>query len=266
MAYRDRVVSPGSTSIRSSSTTTAVTLKSASRSTVGQPAQHVQVGAQLEVVDRVEQPVQVGALVCEGRLGELDVPLLDGRPQDHLPADADGRRLGPGGQRRDVDLEVAGRLDQAGQPPAVVELLAAERLDVVPRRPGVAAVDPHLALVAGAVAAAGGVDGDAVPRRGVEDGDARRHPDRRAAVGRRLLVLDGEGQLDPAGAVVRLGLGARTAPSGPRGARRRGRSRESARRSCGPGVAHARRRPPSRGARRSRPCPTRRGRGTGRRP
>ena len=126
IAYRTAVVSPGSTSIRSSSTTTAVTLKSAARSTAGQPAQHVQVGDRLEVVDRVEQPVEVGALVGEGRLVSSTYRFWIGRPQDHLPADADGGGLGPGGERRYVDLEVAGRLDQAGQPPAVVELLAAE--------------------------------------------------------------------------------------------------------------------------------------------
>ena len=97
-----------------------------------QPAQQVQVGDRLEVVDRVEQPGQVGALVAEVRLGELDVPLLDGRTQDHLAADADGRGLGPGGERRHVDGQVAGRVDQAGQPPALVELLAAEGLQVVP--------------------------------------------------------------------------------------------------------------------------------------
>ena len=126
------VVSPGSTSTRASSTTTAVTLKSASRSTVGEPAQHVQVGGQLEVVDGVGQPDQVGALVGERGLLELDVPLLQRRPQDHLPADADGGGLGAGGQRRHLDGEVAGGLHQAAEPPAVGDLLAGERADVVP--------------------------------------------------------------------------------------------------------------------------------------
>ena len=54
-----------------------------------QPAQHVQVGDRLEVVDRLEQPVQVGALVGEGGLVELDVPLLDRRAAGS-----------PGGRRR----------------------------------------------------------------------------------------------------------------------------------------------------------------------
>ena len=66
-------------------------------------------------------------LVGEGRLVELDVPLLDGGTQDDLAADADGGGLGPRGQRRHVDGQVAGGLDQAGQPPTAVELLAAER-------------------------------------------------------------------------------------------------------------------------------------------
>ena len=67
---------------------------------------------------------------------ELDVPLLHGRPQDHLPADADGGGLGPGGQRRYVDLEVARRLDQAGQPPAGAQLVGAERAHVAARTTG----------------------------------------------------------------------------------------------------------------------------------
>ena len=68
---------------------------------------------------------------------------------------------------------------------------------------GVRALDADLALVAGAVAAAGGVDRDAVPRRGVEDGDAGRHPHLalRGALG--IGVEHREGQLDPTGAVVR---------------------------------------------------------------
>jgi hypothetical protein len=69
----------------------------------------VQIGGGLEVVDRVEQSLQVGALVGERRLLELDVPLLDRGPQDDLPPDADGRGLRPGGERRDLDGQVAGR-------------------------------------------------------------------------------------------------------------------------------------------------------------
>ena len=82
----------------------------------------MQVGGELEVVHRREQPVEVGLLVLERGLGELDVPLLDRRPQDHLAAHADGRRLGPRGEGRDGDAEVARRLHQAGQSPALVDL------------------------------------------------------------------------------------------------------------------------------------------------
>ena len=120
-----RVVSPASTSIRMSSTITAVTSKSLAAQHGRQPTQRVQVDPQLEVVDRGEQPLEVGLLVLQGRLGELDVALLDGRPQDHLAADADRRGLGPGGQRRHVDGQVVGRLHQAGQPPAGAQLVGA---------------------------------------------------------------------------------------------------------------------------------------------
>ena len=249
----------------------------------GQPAQHVQVGRRGQVVDRGEQPVEVGALVGQGRLVELDVPLLQGRPQDHLPADTDGGGLGARGQRRYVDLEVAGRLHQAGQPPPVVELLAGEGAQVVARdraRP----LDPDPALVAGAVAAAGGVDGDAVPRRGVEDRDAGRHPHR--ALGRRRVAagLDGERELDPAGAVVRDRLGAgrleQALPADlvdeevaarevggivgrPVGHAGSPRGRERSERSRGVLTPLL---PASCGGPRSRPCPTRRGRAAGPRP
>ena len=106
-------------------------------------------------------------------------------PQDHLAADADGRGLGPGGQRGYVDREVAGRVGPGR--PAASRRRAARGVNVLTscRVTGVAAVDPDLALVAGAVAAAGGVDRDAVPGRGVEDGDARRHPDPRSVAGPR---------------------------------------------------------------------------------
>ena len=92
-----------------------------------QPPQRVQVDAQLEVVDRGEQRWQVGALVGERRLGQLDVALLDGRTQDHLAADADGGRLRPGDQRRHVDSQVARSPGQAGQPPAVARAGRRER-------------------------------------------------------------------------------------------------------------------------------------------
>ena len=64
-------------------------------------------------------------------LVELDVALLQGRAQDDLPADADGRGLGPGGQRRHLDREVAGGLHQAAEPPALRELVGGEGAGVV---------------------------------------------------------------------------------------------------------------------------------------
>ena len=46
-------------------------------------------------------------LIGERRLVELDVPLLQPGPQDHLPSDPDRCRLRPRDERRDVDDEVA---------------------------------------------------------------------------------------------------------------------------------------------------------------
>ena len=61
-----------------SSTTTAVTLKSAARRTFGS-AQGVQVRHRLQVVDRGQQPLEIGPLVLERRLVQLEIPLLDRR-------------------------------------------------------------------------------------------------------------------------------------------------------------------------------------------
>jgi hypothetical protein len=69
-----------------------------------QPTQRVQVRHRGEVVDGVEQPGQVGTLVGQGRLGQLDITLLHCGPQDDLPTDADGRGLRPGHQRWHLDL------------------------------------------------------------------------------------------------------------------------------------------------------------------
>src|SRR5690606_25625156 len=59
----------------------------------------------------------------------------------------------------------------------------------------VALDDPDLALAAGAVAAAGGVDRDAVPAGGVEQRDARRHPHLAGPT-----AVDLVGDADPVGA------------------------------------------------------------------
>src|SRR6185312_5591055 len=124
-------------------------------------------------------------LILERRLVELQVALLHGRAQDDVAADADERRLRPRLQRRHVDLEVLGGRRAAGQPPAALQLVDRERprVDRVDRHRAVE--DAHLALLAGAVAAAGGIDRDPVPGRGVEDGRAGGDADV-AAVGAEL--------------------------------------------------------------------------------
>ncbi len=153
-------------------------------------------GRQLEVVDRVVEPAQVGALVGQRRLLELDVALLQRRAQDHLPADPEGGGLGPRRQRRYVDREVVGRLGEAGQPPAGRELLAGERAPVEPVHRCAALDELDLALLAGAVPAARRVDGDAVPARGVEDAHAR---EARGPRGRRARTTAGRDRCRRAG-------------------------------------------------------------------
>ena len=96
-------MSPGSTSISTSSTTTAVTLKSDERSVLPMWRTASEVDPELEVGHRRQQPLEIGRLVLQRRLLELDVALLDGRAQDHVAADADQRRLRPGLQRRHLD-------------------------------------------------------------------------------------------------------------------------------------------------------------------
>jgi len=155
-------------------------------------AHRTRVDAQLVVVHGGQHPLEVGGLVFERRLGQLEVALLHGRAQDDMPADPDQRRLRPRLQRRHVDLEVLGHERTAGQAPATPELVDRERarVDGVHRhRPG---DHPHLALLARAVAATGGVDGDAVPGGRVEHGRPHRHA-HIAAVGAKL-------QAHPAGA------------------------------------------------------------------
>ena len=124
--------------------------------------------ARLDVVHRREQPLEVGRLVLERRLGQLDVPLLHRRPKDHVPADAGERRLRARLQQRHLDEEVLGGVRTAGEPPAGLQLLRRERARVDSRDRLLAARDAHLALLARAVAAAGRVDRHAVPARSVE--------------------------------------------------------------------------------------------------
>ena len=69
-------------------------------------------------------------LVLERRLVELEVALLHGRAQDHVPADPDERRLRAGLQRRHLDDEVLLRLRAAGEAPAGPQLVGRERTRV----------------------------------------------------------------------------------------------------------------------------------------
>ena len=139
--------------------------------------QHREFGPGLEVVELGQYPLQVAGLVGQVRLGHFQVPLLHRRAQDDLPPDADRGRLGPGGQRRHLDGGVTGRQGPAGQPPAVLEFGGGVRPDVQAGRRRRVVGDPDPALLAGAVAAAGRVDRDAVPAGGVEQRHAVRNPD-----------------------------------------------------------------------------------------
>ena len=56
-------------------------------------AEDVQIRSQLQVVEAREQTLEIGRLVRERRLGQLDIALLDRRAENHLSPDADGRRL-----------------------------------------------------------------------------------------------------------------------------------------------------------------------------
>ena len=140
-----------------------------------EPAHDLERDTRLDVVHRIEQPLEVRALVLERRLGELDVALLHRRPQDHVAPHARERGLRPRLQRRHLDREVLLRVRAAREPPAALQLLDAEGTGIDRRDRRVPGDDLDLALLARAVAAAGRVDGDAVPARGVEDRRAGEH-------------------------------------------------------------------------------------------
>ena len=133
--------------------------------------------AQLEVVHRVRDALEIRDLVLERRLAQLEMALLHGRPEDHVPPHPGERRLRPRLQQRHLDDEVLLRLRAAGEPPAGLQLVGRERARVDRRELLPAGGDAHLAFLAGAVTAAGRVDRDAVPARAVEQrragGDAR---------------------------------------------------------------------------------------------
>ena len=204
MAKRRVVVSPGSTSISRSSQTTAVTSKPFSRSTLPSVRSTGSSTRGSRSSSASITRCEVRALVLERRLLQHEVPLLHRGPQDHVPPDAHERRLRPRLERRHLDHELAARRRAAGEPPAVVQLVGRERTRV-DRRDGQLALDhAHLALLARAVAAAGGVDRDAVPAGRVEHRRARGHAHLLAlrleadvgalgAVGRRRQSLSGSG-------------------------------------------------------------------------
>ena len=260
IAYRRPVVSPGSTAINSSSQTTAVTSNCASRSVLPSVRSTSRLDVRLEVLDRVEHALDVRALVLQGRLLEHEMALLHGGPQDHVPADADQRRLRPRLQRRHVHDEVLARGRPAREPPAFAQLVGAERARVDRAHRHVPVVDPHLALLARAVATARRVDRDAVPARGVED--------RRAARDAHVRAVGLEAQAHPRGACLR----GQTPHFALRVSRRRGqtpqltlRVRSCAAKGSDPSRFTRSRRPGGRGARRSSSRPRRRARAAGRR-
>ncbi len=143
----------------------------------------------LEVVKTVEDALQIRALILERRLLQHEVTLLHRRSEDHMPPDPRERRLRARLQRRHLDHEIATGAGATGQAPAVAQLVDGEgaRVEIPDRH--IARDDPHLALLAGAVAAARGVDRDPVPARGVED--------RRTARDADLVALGEEAQPDP---------------------------------------------------------------------
>ena len=213
--------------MRASSTTTAVTLKSACAQHRGQPAQHVQVGGRLEVVDRVEQPVEVGALVGEGGLVELDVPLLHrraaGSPAGRRRRSRPWAGWSAGGRRP------RGRGSPAPGRPAASRRRAASRLKVRTswRVIGVGAGSTRT-LHLWQVPWPPQVESIAMPFHDAESKTVTpgRHPDR--ALGRAApssAGLDGERRARP-GRCRRAAPARRPAArSGPRGGRRRARSR-----------------------------------------
>ena len=77
-----------------------------------------------------------------------------------MAPDARQRRLRARLQRRHLDDQVAARAGAAGEPPAVAQLIGGERARVERSIGDLAGDDPDLALLAGAVAAAGRVDRD----------------------------------------------------------------------------------------------------------
>jgi hypothetical protein len=129
----------------------------------------------LDVVHGGEQALEIRCLIVERRLVELDIALLDRGPQDHVPPDADERSFGTRLERRHLDREVFVGVCATREPPAVLQLLDSERTRVDRADGRLARDDLDLALLARPVTAAGRVDRDPVPARGVEDRRAGEH-------------------------------------------------------------------------------------------
>ena len=163
-------------------------------------AQEIERNAELDVVHGCEDPFEVGGLVLERRLLELEVPLLHCGAEDDVTADACEGRLRARLQRWHLDGEVVVRERAAGEPPPGVQLLDREgaRIDRSDRR--VPRDDANLALLARAVTAARRVDRDAVPARRIED---RRSCEHARFPERLVLRTLQEAEPDPVG--VRLG-------------------------------------------------------------
>ena len=135
IANRRAVVSPGSRSISSWSHTTAVTSNPDVRRTPPERPQHLDRRVRLEVVERVEHPLEIRALVLHRRLVQHQVALLHRRAQDHVAPDAGQRRLRPRLERRHLDDQVAARGRAAREPPALAQLIDGERARVERARP-----------------------------------------------------------------------------------------------------------------------------------
>ena len=174
-----------------------------------QRPQHVDRGVGLEIIERIEHALEIGALILHRRLLQNKVPLLHRRPQDDVPADPRQSCLRPGLKRGHLDHEIAPCRSAACQPPPLPQLIRTKSPRVQRTYGNVPRHDPDAALLARPVAAAGRVDRDRVPARGVEHRRAARDADLRAlgqepqpdplgAVGRSRVYRSGAGELEPA--------------------------------------------------------------------
>ena len=226
-----------------------------------QPAQHVQVGLRLEVVDRVEQPGQVGALVGEvGSASSTYRFWIAGRRITWRPTPtvaALGRVISGGTST--ARSRVAWTRQASRQP--LVELLGLN-VRTSWRVIGVAASTRTLHLWQ--VPWPPQVESIAMPFHDAESKTVTPGGTRTVALGGAgLRCPDGERTAGP-GRCRRAGPARR--PAGRAGPRAEGVEVDVGGRRPGRLWRVMPSRPPWRGGRRSRPCPTRRGRGTRRPP